>query len=602
MIQLFRQLNSLFNRRERWQLAILTVALLARAGIEIVGASSIAPFMSLVADASVAESNPWLKWAYNELGFTSTTGFLTAAGIAVVALLAISNAVSAAVTWGMLRFSWGTHHRLSMRLVKGYLSQPYSFFVQRNSASLNKTLLLEVQSAINGALMPVLTLVSRLLIVIALATLLFILDPVLAMVILCVLGGAYATLYSLVRNKQRRLGIERVKANQRRFKVTGEAFGGIKDVKVLQREDAFARRYAGPSWTFSRATASNAAIAQLPRFLFETIAFGGIVIIVLYYLRAGGGVAHILPIISLYAYVGYRLMPELQQLFGAFAQIRFNKAALDDLTRDLNRVAGSSRNTSKDVPQLPFQKAITFNDVTFRYPGAAANALESVSLEIGHNQSVGLVGPSGSGKTTLVDLLLGLYEPDEGQILIDGLPMGPGNLSAWQRQIGYVPQHIFLCDDSISSNIAFGIPSLEVDHQRVEQAARTAHLHDFVQTLPGGYETVVGERGVRLSGGQRQRIGIARAVYHNPSVLIMDEATSALDGETETAVMDAVHELGGKKTIIMIAHRLTTLRGCDSVVVVDTARIRRQGTYKQLVDAADNAVRRDPTPQIIPLS
>ena len=313
---LFRQLNSLFNRRERGQLVILSVALIVRACVEMVGVGSIAPFMSVVADPSVVQSNDWLRVAYEAFGFTSTTAFLTALGVAVVVVLAVANTFSALALWGMLRFSYGMHHRLSNRLLRGYLAQPYSFFVERNSAGFSKTILTEVMQVIQGVMTPVLNITARSLVVVALVGLLIVLDPMLALVIVLVLGGAYGGLYMLVKAKQRRLGQERVAANQERFKVTSEAFGGIKDVKVLGREGAFASRFAPASWTYSKATASNAVLTQIPRYLFETIAFGGIVVIVLYYLQAGQGLAQILPTISLYAFAGYRLMPELQQLFG----------------------------------------------------------------------------------------------------------------------------------------------------------------------------------------------------------------------------------------------------------------------------------------------
>jgi ABC-type multidrug transport system fused ATPase/permease subunit len=577
---LFRQLNSLFNRRERGQLAILAVALIVRAGVEMIGVGSIAPFMSVVADPSVVQSNEWLRAAYEAFSFTSTTAFLTALGVTVVAVLAVANSFSALALWGMLRFSYGSLHRLSNRMLRGYLAQPYSFFVERNSASFSKTILTEVGQVITGVLTPVLNIAARSLVVLALTGLLIALDPVLAIVIVLVLGGAYGGLYMAVKAKQRRLGRERVVANQERFKVTNEAFGGIKDVKVLGREGAFASRFAPASWTFSKATASNAVLSQIPRYLFETIAFGGIVVIVLYYLQAGEGLAQILPTISLYAFAGYRLMPELQQLFSGVAAIRFNRAALDDLTDDLDRFApdlvGSERG------RLPFTDAVRFDDVTFRYGGANRPALDRVSLSIPRNQTVGLVGASGSGKTTLVDLLLGLYTPESGLILVDETPLTPETLGAWRQQVGYVPQHIFLCDDTIAHNVAFGVPPEAVDRRKVERAVQIAHLHDFIQTLPGGYETVVGERGVRLSGGQRQRIGIARALYHDPEVLVMDEATSALDGATENAVMDAIRELTGQKTIVLIAHRLSTVEDCDCIYLLDGGRVQDQGRYQDL--------------------
>ena len=577
---LFRQLNSLFNRRERGQLAILAVALVVRACVEMVGVGSIAPFMSVVADPSVVQSNAWLRAAYEAFGFTSTTAFLTALGVAVVVVLAVANTFSALALWGMLRFSYGMHHRLSNRLLRGYLAQPYSFFVERNSAGFSKTILTEVMQVIQGVMTPVLNITARSLVVMALVGLLIVLDPMLALVIVLVLGGAYGGLYTLVRMKQRRLGQERVAANQERFKVTGEAFGGIKDVKVLGREGAFVSRFAPASWTYSKATASNAVLTQIPRYLFETVAFGGIVVIVLYYLQAGQGLAQILPTISLYAFAGYRLMPELQQLFSGVASIRFNRAALDDLTDDLDRFAPSP--PAADGKALPFEEGVRFEDVTFGYPGADRPALDGVSLAIPRNQTIGLVGASGSGKTTLVDLLLGLYTPEAGQILVDDAPLTAENLSAWRRQVGYVPQHIFLCDDTIAHNIAFGVPEAEVDPMKVEHAARIAHLHDFIGTLPDGYGTVVGERGVRLSGGQRQRIGIARALYHDPEVLVMDEATSALDGATESAVMEAIQELAGRKTIVLIAHRLTTVEDCDCIHLLDQGKLQDSGRYNDL--------------------
>jgi len=583
MIELVRQLSTLFDRRERLKLLALSIALLVRAFVEMVGVGSIAPFMSIVADPTIIDQTAWLKRAYIHFGFDSTNSFLIAVGIVVVAMLAVTNSLSAAATWAMLRFSWSTHHRISDRLFRGYLAQPYSVFVERNSAAFNKTILTEVQSVINGVLTPALNIVSRSLVVAALLILLVVLDPKLAVVIILLLGGGYGSLYMLVKSTQRRLGIERLAANEQRYKIVSEAFGGIKEVKVLQRESSFAERFTPESWTFSRAVASNVAVAQLPRYLFETIAFGGIVLIVLYYLRAGYGVSHILPTISLYAFAGYRLMPELQHLFGAVAQVRFHRAALDDLTSDLRRFGRHTAPIRSSTRPLPFEHGICVRNVTFSYPGSARPALADLSICIPKNATVGLVGASGSGKTTLVDLLLGLYSPDSGCILVDATPLDATTRTAWLPRVGYVPQHIFLSDDTIANNIAFGATEDDVDFDRVVQAARIAHIDDFIARLPDGYGTTVGERGVRLSGGQRQRIGIARALYRDPDVLILDEATSALDGVTEEGVMAAIRELSGRKTIVLIAHRLSTVVHCDRLFVLDKGRLAAEGTYDELI-------------------
>lgn len=581
MSDLFRQLNALFTRRERWQLAALAVVLVVRAAVELVGVASIMPFMAVVADPTVIETNPLLRWAYATLGFTSITSFVTALGIAVVIFLVLANGASALAVYGTTQFSWRLHHRLAMRLIRGYLSQPYSFFLHRNSASFGKTLLNECQEVIRGVLEPILNVGAKVLVIGAVVALLVTLDPVLAAVVVVVVGGSYGVLYTAIKAKQRRLGQVRVSANNERFKVINEAFGGIKDVKVLQREATFVDRFRPASEQYSQAMASNSVVSKIPRYFFDMVAFGGIVLVVVFYLRRGEGIAQILPVVSLYAFAGYRLMPEIQQLFQAAAQVRFGHAALEDLSADLSLFAESGNETPCGG-DIPFSSAIRVCDVTFAYPHASRPALRGVTLRIERNQTVGLVGPSGSGKTTLVDLLLGLFSPDDGVVSIDGRRLSSENVSGWKEQVGYVPQHIFLTDDSIAGNVAFGVPSEKIDLGRVEEAARIAHLHEFIETLPEGYDTTVGERGVRLSGGQRQRIGIARALYHDPAVLILDEATSALDGATENAVMEAIRVLSGKKTIILIAHRLSTVEAADVIWMLQDGRVEDSGSYGEL--------------------
>jgi len=576
----------LLSRRERRIAAGLLVIMVAQAGFELVGIASVLPFMSVAADPGIIHRNAWLARAYEWGGFTTDTGFLTALGLAVIAALALSNGVSAFTSWAALRFVWGTHHRLANRLLRGYLAQPYAFFTQRNTANLHNSILYEVNASVGGVLLPMLNFVARSLVTIAILGLIVAVNPVLAVAVVFVLGGAYAGVYLGVQRQQSRLGRTLVAANKERYKVTAETFGGIKDVKVLQREDAFAARFEAPSLRYTRAIAVNGVISALPRYLLETLAFGGIVAIVLYYLQAGSNAAQVLPALSLYAVAGYRLMPALQHVFSALASIRFNRAALDDLTADLRQFPAALAGDT-DASPLALRAEIRFEAVYFRYPGAAGWALEGASLSIPRNQTIGLVGGSGSGKTTLVDLLLGLYEPEQGRILIDDVPLSADLVPAWRRQVGYVPQQIFLSDDTVAANIAFGVPAREIDAARVEQAARIAQLHDFVQQLPSGYETVIGERGVRLSGGQRQRIGIARALYRDPAVLIMDEATSSLDGATEEDVMQAIRILAGKKTVILIAHRLTTVEECDRVYLLDAGRIVDHGTLQEL--AAESA-------------
>lgn len=583
---LVRKIFMLLSGREQKFSLILLCLMIIQAGAELVGIASIAPFMGVVADEGLIHKNMILASLYELGGFTTNTRFLTALGVAVIIVLALTNIISAITTWAMNRFIWGTHHRLSIRLLCSYISQPYIFFINNNASALNKNILSEVQTAVERVLLPTFIMISRSLIVIAIVGLLVFMDPILSLAVVVVLGGAYGTFYMGVRRKQAHYGRVRTDSNEERYKLTSEAFGGIKDVKVLQREADFIARFAQPSRRFSQTMASNRTIAVLPRYFLETVAFGSILLIVIYYLQAGQGVEQILPVLGLYAFAGLRLMPALQQMFSAATEIRFNYAVLDDLVADLQLLyeAAPRQSTNKIENIKPFQHQINIDDLYFGYAADDRKVLSGVSLTICRNQTIGLVGASGAGKTTLVDILLGLLEPVSGQVLIDGVALGRDNLAGWHKQVGYVPQHIFITDDSILHNIAFGVPPSEVCYERAVQAAHIARLHDFIQALPEGYQTVVGERGVRLSGGQRQRIGIARALYHDPEVLIMDEATSALDGETEDALMEAIRQLAGHKTIILIAHRLSTIRECDCIYLLGNGVVLAKGTYAQLAE------------------
>jgi ABC-type multidrug transport system fused ATPase/permease subunit len=552
------------------------------------------PFMALVSNPDAALQNPWVRGLYDGLGFESRQSFLVASGAAVLVLMTFSNAFSAFSTWLILRFSWLKHHALSERLLRGYLYQPYSYFLTHNTANLGKNILTEAQAVVEGVLVPAMTLLARLITAALVLGLLLAVNVGLALTIMAVLGGAYTAIYVAYRGRTQHMGRERTEANAARYKAAAEALGGIKDVKVLGREEEFMRRFTQPSLSFSVTMARGFAVAQLPRYALDSLAFGGILLIVLYMLVVRGDAAQVIPIVSLYAVAGYRLLPTLQAAFHALARIRFSAPALDELHRDLFGGAAVASAASANpvaaeappAPPLPFEHEIAVHDLAFRYEGTTSRVLKGASLAVPRNRSVALVGSTGSGKTTLVDIVLGLLEPEEGRITVDGVPVTGANRPGWKRMLGYVPQQIFLSDDTIARNIAFGVPEGRVDRAAVERAARIAHLHDFVRELPEGYETVVGERGVRLSGGQRQRIGIARALYHDPEVLILDEATSALDGITEDAVMQAIQELAHRKTIVLIAHRLRTVRHCDAIYLLERGRVAARGTYDELMESS----------------
>jgi ABC-type multidrug transport system fused ATPase/permease subunit len=350
------------------------------------------------------------------------------------------------------------------------------------------------------------------------------------------------------------------------------------------------RTFQGPAFRFARAQANNQIVAQVPQFVLQGLAFGGILVILLVLLSAKSGDTNkVLPIMALYALAGMRLLPALQQIYLAITKLRYCGPVVDALHADLvdtgYAVPLAKQSVSeKGKPSIRLQETLSLDRVSYRYPQANGPALIDLTLTVCANTTVGLVGATGGGKTTIVDVILGLLEPQKGGLFVDGMPITAENVRAWQRNIGYVPQHIFLVDDTVTANIAFGVPREEIDMEAVERAARVAELHDFItEEMSHGYDTMVGERGIRLSGGQRQRIGIARALYHDPDILVFDEATSALDNITEKAVMDAVRNMAHRKTIILIAHRLGTVQACDTIFMLDRGRIKASGSYEELL-------------------
>jgi ATP-binding cassette, subfamily B, bacterial PglK len=586
-VNTIRKVLVLFEPRERWQLFGLLGVIVLMAVVQTVGVASILPFMSLVGNPDAIAENRLLSGLYERFGFTSERSFLLFVGLVVLGITAFSNAFAAVTHWLMVRFVWRKQHQLSVRLLASYLQQPYTFHLNRNSAALTKNIIGEVKEVVNGVIMPGLRMIAQTIVSLFIIGLLFAVDVALAVTSIVVLGGSYGVLYTLVRRKQIRLGRIRAVANAGRFKAANEALGAIKETKVLGREREFVARFSKPARRYANTNASNAVISDIPKYVLETIAFGGILLVVLYILGTREDFGQAVAVMSLYALAGYRLMPALQQIFNGLARVRFFAPALDTLSADLEGggwlVLMTDGSRTAETNAVGVEREIALERVTFRYPESNETVVREIDLRIPRHTTVGLVGSTGSGKTTLVDIVLGLLQPEAGSLRVDGVEITGAHLPGWRRRLGYVPQHIFLGDDTIAANIALGINTSAVDHQAVERAARIAQLHEFVMTLPRKYDTIVGERGIRLSGGQRQRIGIARALYHDPDVLIMDEATSALDGITEDGVMQAIRALAGGKTIILVAHRITTLRECDVIYMFEQGVIADSGTYPELM-------------------
>ena len=588
MIPLLKQLNALLTSAHRKRLSLLSILVLLSGIAEIVGIASIMPFMGIVISPSIIVQNHYLAFLYQYFSFSSTNTFLRFIGVIVLAIMLLSNLISAVTICGILQFSFSLGKYLSNKMFSAYLNHSYVFFLNRNSSELVQNILWEIGRIVNGILIPLLTVYAKIVVAASILALLVWMNPELALISGLVLGGAYSLVFFLVRKNLSKSGNEVSVQNAKRTQIAYETLGGIKDIKLLGRERDFYDRFQKPIELYALYQSKSQMISLLPRYALETLAYGGIIVIVIYLLSLQKSVSHTLPMMALYALAGYRLMPALQQIFANLANVRFNISAVAKITKDLETLDpqkdGEPPVPPPETTPLPFSEKISLENIVFRYKDRPEPVLKSVSLSIKANTTIGIVGSTGSGKTTTLDIFLGLLEPESGRLLIDGVPISKENVRAWQANIGYVPQQIMLMDDTVERNIAFGIPDDKVDREKVIRAARLAHLHDFIEKeLEKGYATEVGEKGVRLSGGQRQRIGIARALYHEPSVLVLDEATSALDNITENVIMEALHTLSRQKTILMVAHRLTTVRECDWIFVMENGHLSDQGTYSELL-------------------
>ena len=580
----YKKIYKFLTPQERRKAVLLLIMILIMAFLDMIGVASILPFMVVLTSPEIIDTNIFLKKIYEFsfiFGVENNKEFLFFLGVLVFFLLVLSLAFKAFTTYFQLRFILMREYSISRRLIETYLQQPYIWFLNRHSSSLGKNILSEVNLVIAGTLASLLRLIAASAVSIALITLLILTDPVLAIVTGVTLGASYGIIFKFLHSYLARIGKERVESNELRFKAVNEAFSAVKEVKVGSLEQTYIKKFSVPGEIFARTQASSQAVNQLPRFALEAIAFGGIMLVILHLMRQSGSFASALPIVSLYVFSGYRLMPALQQIYASYTSLAFVNPALDKLYEDIKSL--QSINFIEDKGILSFNKSISLKNIYYNYPNSSRIALKNINMNIPAKNTIGLVGVTGCGKTTTVDIILGLLEAHKGTLEVDGQVISKKNIKSWQRSIGYVSQQIYLSDDTVASNIAFGVNKKKINLDIVKKVSKIANLHEFVMDeLPQQYQTPIGERGVRLSGGQRQRIGIARALYNDPKVLILDEATNALDNETEEAVMDAVNKLSNKITIILIAHRLNTVKNCNTIFRIDKGEIVEQGTFESL--------------------
>jgi ATP-binding cassette, subfamily B, bacterial PglK len=571
---LIRRVLFLARPYGRAKLAALFSLSLAQALFQVIGITSIFPFLAIAADPErIRRSHFGMRFLGLFPPMENRELLLVAGVIAIVALLA-SNVVNLVAEYARTRYAQDFGHWLRVRLLRRMASQPYTYFVQRNSGDLLKKILGDVTNYTSGVLLPLLDTVARVLTAVFLLATLFLVQPVIALSAAIVLGGFYVITFRLLTRKRREVDENLKTSVAGMFREAHQMLGAIKPVKVHRAEEHFLSRFANHSAVVARMYARLPVFANSARYLVEPLAFGGLVVAVLLLAARGRDFSDILPNLGVMALAGYRLLPSLQLLYAQVTQVSSMRHAVDEVydefvAAETDRSVPLATSSDRVIPAAAFlwDEAIALREVSFCYPGASRPAVDGVSLTIAKNTSLGVIGPTGSGKSTFIDLLLGLYQPTAGEILIDGGPLTPTLVPSWQAAIGYVPQDIFLIDDTIARNVAFGLPDNQVDPARLREACAMAQLLEFIEAeLPDGFDTNVGERGIRLSGGQRQRIGLARALYHRPSVLILDEATSALDVATEEKLLQALRSLAGKLTMIVAAHRLSTVAGCDNLI------------------------------------
>lgn len=572
----------------RKRLAFVFVVILAQGLFQVVGVTSIFPFLALAANPEAFKESGVGQVILNVLPPLSDAKLILLAGLFALSMLLISNALMMAGEIIRTRYSHGFAHWLRIRLLERMLKNPYSYFLNSNTGELLKKTTGDVYAYVSGVLGPLLEGFARFITSIFLIITLILVNPGFAIGTALALGLFYSLIYHFLRQRRENTSHSLKRANRGAMREAQQLLGGIKPIKVHGVEQVFLDRYSFHSAIQATLQKWFPIYQNAPRYLIEPLAFGAIVIFVLVLSLRGQDFSSFIPTLGVMAMAGYRLIPNFQLFYGSATQITLMMHSMEEVYEEF--ITAEEANALEQLVERPakirkleWRDAIRFEQVTFRYPSAQTPVINNLSLEIPRNAFVAFVGETGSGKSTLVDILLGLHKPQSGQIGIDDTPLNGANMRSWRAGIGYVPQEIFLLDDTIGANVAFGVEAKAVDMEQLRRVTEVAQIRNFIENeLPDGFQSRVGERGVRLSGGQRQRIGLARALYHKPDLLVLDEATSALDNATEAALMRAIEALYGQLTLVVIAHRLTTIRKADCIFVLKEGRIEKQGNFEDL--------------------
>ncbi len=568
----------IFDKRQKKIVFLLLIAIVIGALLELLGVTAILPFVSLALSpgAMYKADKKYLLDLYNMVGFSDPNLFLAFLAAILIAIYIIKNVYLVYMNYSIYKFTYSNQRKLAYRLLSCYMSQPYSFFLEHNSAELVQNISTDVVQFYD-IIICLLQLTVEGIVCSLLAGYLFITDKSISIGVVVILIMFFFLFFKVIKKKIRRQGEIVRKNRQGQTQWLLQSFGGIKETKIARKEAYFIKKFDAEYESFAKNHCSYQTLSYLPKPAMETVVIGALMFVVMIKLLRGIDSKYFVSTMSVFAVAAYRLLPSFNRISGYLSRIMFNKVSVDAIYRDLKAVEELEKKSHETVEEtdIVFNDKITIDGLSFKYEGMESQVLDNVELSIPKNKSVAFVGPSGAGKTTLADIILGILYQQKGSIRVDDIAIKE-NSTAWKKNLGYIPQTIFLIDDTIKHNIAYGLEDNEIDDDRINKVIEEAQLKEFIDSLPDGVNTQIGERGVRLSGGQRQRIGIARALYNDPQILVLDEATSALDNETEAAVMDAIDSLSGRKTLIIIAHRLSTIENCDIIYEVKDGKVNRQ--------------------------
>lgn len=589
MFQALKNIYKLLDRKRKVSLIFIQLLVIFSALAELTQVIVLAGFMNFISNYSGEFQYGSLITMFSEtLGLQGNDQILLSLAITCLIILLICSCFSLIALWRYQLFGQKIGADFSNRLFVYYMKRDWLFHTLHNSGSLTSNIAVECVRVSSGIITHSLNLNSRIVMAFTMTTAIFLYDFYAALLITVIFLATYLMIYLIVEQRMIKNGQVISDVNERKFKLMNEGFGGIRDTIILGRSNHFNQRFINENKRLIKVNSENATLSQGPRYLAELAAFGTLITVVIYTtIFSKANLNTILPLLSFFALAGFKLLPALQQIYYSLSTMQGNVAALNSLEEDLRnsslmKIFEFKNNKSREL--LSLQSSILIKNLSFNYPGDRANTIDDISLEIKAKSKVGFVGHSGSGKSTMVDIITGLLEPSKGTITVDGEELTRHNIRKWQNNIGFVSQRVFLSDATIKENIAFGLPKNEIDVDKVNEALEKSNLSSFVYSLEEGIDTIVGERGVQLSGGQCQRIGIARALYEKSSLLILDEASSSLDGITEKKIMEEIGKLSIFKTIIIIAHRINTVKDCDEIFFFENGRIVYKGSYDELYE------------------